>query len=68
MQLTVYKRVGLGSWEIRVLLVPWFSFFFFFNERENTSLTFLLSLCAGRQACMHTKYEHMCEGSSCLRT
>lgn len=29
MQLTgskLYKGVGLGSWEIRVLLVPWFSF------------------------------------------
>lgn len=56
MQLTgskLYKGVGLGSWEIRVLLVPWFSFTKKKKEPENTSLTFLLSLCAGRQACMH---------------
>lgn len=58
---------GVGSWDMGVLPVPCFLGCFFFHEPENFSDFSVVSLCAGRQVCAHTKHELVREGSrKCL--
>lgn len=61
--------IGGWGWDHGKLECYQFHFFFFLMSLKTLlSLFCCLFMCGGRQVCLHTKHEHVCEGSrKCLR-